>query len=211
VTITAADIEALRFPLAFRGYNVELVDAFLDQLQAELTEALVQHPDEPATPDSTYAANLHQTPMPDHDPSPSADADRGTTSETGPAAQALRVLQRAEQMAEQVIADGAAEAAELRGRAQAEAETIIASARAESGRIDAELHQRREHEVSALLVQKQRLRDEIDRLSGLQREYHDTLSALLSEQLRLLERHTPGLDTVAANTPPFRDDVRSVA
>jgi DivIVA domain-containing protein len=211
VTITAADIKAVQFPLAFRGYNVQVVDAFLDQLQADLTEALADHADEPATPDPAYAVNLDQTPMPDHDPSSSADADSPTTSETGPAAQALRVLQRAEQTAEQVIADAAAEAAELRGRAHAEAETIIASARAESGRIDAELHQRREHEIGALLVQKQRLRDEIDRLSGLQREYHDALSALLSEQLRLLERHTPVLDTAAATTPTSGDHVRSVA
>jgi DivIVA domain-containing protein len=210
MTITAADIEALRFPLAFRGYNVDAVDAFLDQLQADLTEALADHAGEPATPDSAHAANLDQTPMPHHDPSSSADADSPTTSETGHAAQALRVLQRAEQMAEQVIADAAPEAAGLRSRAQAETEKIIASARAEGGRIDAELHQRREHEVGALLVQKQRLRDEIDRLSGLQREYHDALRALLSEQLRLLERHAPVLDT-AADPPTGGDQVRFVA
>jgi cell division initiation protein len=210
VTITPADIKALQFPIAFRGYNVEVVDAFLEQLQTDLTEVLADQAREPATPDSAHAANGHRTSTPDHDPS-SADAVSGTTSETGPTAQALRVLQRAEQMAEQVIADAAAEAAELRGRAQAEAETIIASARAESGRIDAELHQRREHEIGALLVQKQRLRDEIDRLGGLEREYHDALSALLSEQMRLLERRTPVLDTGTTTTPTTGDHVRSVA
>ena len=49
----------------------------------------------------------------------------------------------------------------------------MSAARAESGRIDAEMNQRRQREVGALLVQAQQLRAEIDRLTCVERQYRD--------------------------------------
>lgn len=40
MSITPADIETQTFPVVFRGYKVESVDAFLDRLQADLTQML---------------------------------------------------------------------------------------------------------------------------------------------------------------------------
>jgi DivIVA domain-containing protein len=178
VTITPADIAAQTFPLALRGYRVEAVDAFLDRLQAELGQA------HPAPTPEAPATNL-----------PTDPAEEGHGSQ---AARALRTLMRAEQMAEGVLAEATAEADRTRDRSQVEAREIVAAAHAESGRIEAELRLRQENEVGALAEQVHRLRAEIDRLSHLERRYHNALEALLSEQQELLAQRLPVLDDGAA-------------
>jgi DivIVA domain-containing protein len=180
VRITPADIEAQTFPIAFRGYAVSSVDAFLDRLQADLGQL-----------DTVPAAEAPPT-----DPAGGGDGTH--------AARALRTLVRAEEMAEQVMAEATAEADQIRARAQVEAGQIIAAARAEGGRIEAELRLRQEREVGALAEQAHRLRAQIDRLSQLERQYHDALQAVLSEQQELLEQRLPVLDarTAAQATPP---------
>jgi cell division initiation protein len=173
VTITPADVAAQTFPLAFRGYQVEAVDAFLDRLQGELTGG---------------------APLPVRAPDP-VPAQLPDPTDGGPAARALRTLVHAEQMAEQVLAEATAEAEEVRARAGVEAAAVLAAARAESGRVEAELRLRQEREVGALAEQAQQLRAEIDRLGSLEHRYADALRALLAEQQRLLEQRLPVLDT----------------
>ncbi len=210
MTITPADIEAQQFPIAFRGYKVEAVDAFLDRLQQSLSGTGGERaPQGTSTGPADGAADR---PAPGADAPTPTDVEQPVDDGTGHAARALRTLVRAEQMAEQVTADAAAEAEEIRARAQVEAETIIAAARAESGRLEAELNLRRQREVGSLLVQAQQLRAEIDRLNGLERQYHDGLQALLSEQQRLLEQRIPVLDVdAAAALTSAADDLRPAA
>jgi cell division initiation protein len=206
VTITPQDIEAQQFPIVFRGYKVEDVDAFLDRLQHDLTELLADRAGSLSAAGSAEEWPRDRTPAPDSGGFPATGAAELTGSEAGPAAaRALRTLQRAEQMAEQVIGEAAVEADEIRGRAKVEAETIIAAARAESDRIGAETNQHRQREVGALLVEKQQLRAEVDRLCGLERDYRDALLALLTQQQRLLEQRI--LDGSAVTT----DDLRPAA
>jgi DivIVA domain-containing protein len=207
VTITPAEIEAQQFPLVFRGYKVEAVDAFLDRLKDDL-----------AGTDRECAAQAASTaPAVGGEGRPAAHAPSPTgpepvDGETGHAARALRTLVRAEQMAEQLTAEASAEAEEIRARAQVEAETIIAAARAESSRLEAELHLRHQREVGSLLVQTQQLRAEIDRLARLERHYHDALQAVVSEQQRMLEERIPGLEAAAADAlASAADDLRPAA
>jgi hypothetical protein len=114
-------------------------------------------------------------------------------------------------MAEQVTAEASAEAAEIRARAQVEADTIIAAARVESSRLEAELKLRRQQEVGGLLDQRQQLRAEIDRLIRLERQYHDALQSLLSEQQRTLEQRIPVLAATADALTSAADDLRPAA
>ena len=207
MTMTPADIEAQQFPIVFRGYQVEAVDAFLDRVQRDLAETGRERAQDASTTPWAGAADR-----------PSVDAPTPTGAEhrvdvdTGHAARALRTLVRAEQMAEQMTADASVEAEETRARAQVEAETIVAAARAESSRLEAELQLRRQREVSSLLAQTQQLRAEIDRLTGLERQYRDALQALLSEQQRMLEQRIPVLDAAAADTlRSAADDLRPAA
>jgi cell division initiation protein len=193
VSITPADIEAQTFPIAFRGYQVEAVDAFLDRLHEELgrTDAVTSVAPGPDSP--VVAEHL-----------PAEDG--------GSAGRALRTLMRAEQMSEQLLAEANAEADQVRARAQVEAGKVLAGARAESARIEAELHLRHERELGALADQAQQLRAEIHRLYQLERQYHDALQALLSEQQGLLEQRIPVLDAaVAVEVTDATGDLRSVA
>ncbi len=196
MTITPADIEAQQFPIVFRGYKVEAVDAFLDRLQLELAG-----PGEERAAQDTLPPPAADRPAEGADAPTSPDAGQPVDGDTGHAARALRTLIRAEQMAEQVVADAAAEAEEIRARAQVEAETVVAAARAENSRLDAELNLRRQREVGGLLVQAQQLRAEIDRLNRLERQYHDALHELLAEQQRMLEQRIPVVDAAAAEVP----------
>ncbi|MCU1613710.1 MAG: DivIVA protein [Frankiales bacterium] len=192
MSITPEDIAAQTFPLALRGYRVEAVDDFLDRLQAELGQA------HPAPALEAPAADLATDP---------AGEGHGTH-----AARALRTLVRAEQMAEEVLAEATAEADRTRARSQVEAREIVAAAHAESGRIDAELRLRQEREVGALAEQAHRLRTEIDRLGHLERRYHEALQALLSEQQELLAQRLPVLDDgTAAKAAPPDDGLRPAA
>ncbi|MET0763904.1 MAG: DivIVA domain-containing protein [Blastococcus sp.] len=175
MSITPADIEAQTFPLVFRGYKVESVDAFLDRLQADLAERLADPAENAGTGTPT-------------------EADRLAGQEGSHAARALRTLARAEEMAEQMMADAAAEADGIRARAHVEAEDVIAAAKVEISRVESELELRRHRELGALSMQAQRLRAEIDRLSGLERQYNEAMQAMLSEQQRLLEQRLPLLE-----------------
>lgn len=212
MTITPADIEAQQFPIVFRGYKVEAVDEFLDQLQVGLAQVLLERPGEAAMTGPAAAGTADETPVPAPGAATPPGADPAIGAGNDSAARALRTLQRAEQMAEQVMAEAAAEADEIQGRARAEAETMIAAARAESGRIEAELNVRQQREVGGLMVQAQHLRAEIDRLSGLERHYHEALHALLTEQQQLLEQRIPVLDPATANAlASVADGVRPAA
>jgi DivIVA domain-containing protein len=192
VSITPADIAAQTFPIALRGYRVEAVDAFLDRLQGELGQA------HPAAALEAPAADLATDP---------AGEGPGTH-----AARAVRTLVRAEEMAEEVLAEATAEADRTRARSQVEAREIVAAAHAESGRIDAELRLRQEREVGALAEQAHRLRAEIERLSHLERRYHDALQGLLSEQQELLAQRLPVLDDAAvAQAAPADGGLRPAA
>jgi DivIVA domain-containing protein len=209
VTLTPADIKAQKFPIVFRGYAVGAVDAFLDRVHADLARALA---------DAAAGAGLAAPsgPAGDDRPVASASSEAGTGRpaevQNGPAARALRTLARAEETAEQVVADATAEAEDIRAGARADAGDIIAAARAESGRIEAESDLRRQREVGALVGRAQQLRAEIDRLSGLERRYRDALQALLAEQQRLLEHRIPVPDAATgAELTSAAEDLDSAA
>jgi vacuolar-type H+-ATPase subunit H len=102
---------------------------------------------------------------------------------------ALRTLARAEQTAEDVVADATAEAEQLRAAARAEAQEITAAARTESGRLEAELQAERQREVGALVLETQQLRAEIERLTTLERRLREGIRAWLAEHQRVVEHH----------------------
>jgi cell division initiation protein len=179
------------FRIVFRGYDVQAVDAFLDQVQAELAQLLA---DRGANP-GTAARGTPQGTVPEPEAEPrTGDGDSS-------AARALRTLARAEQMAEQVIADAAAEAEELRTTARTEADEMLSAARTESNRLEAELQLQRQREVGALVLETQQLRAEIDRLSRLERRCLEGMQAWLAEHQRAIEKHVPIAD-VGANLRP---------
>jgi DivIVA domain-containing protein len=196
VPLDPTQIEDQRFRIVFRGYEVEAVDAFLDEVEAELAQLLAEREARsgtPGPPTSEAAA-----------PEPAAQSP--TRDDDGAAARALRILSRAEQTAEEVVSDAAAEAEELRSRARAEAEALLSAARTECARLEAELEQRRQREVGALVLESKQLRAEIGRLSDLERHCVEGLQAWLSEQQNALLQHIPIADGAPPDAPTLRTD-----
>jgi DivIVA domain-containing protein len=183
------------FRVVFRGYDVQAVDAFLDQVQAELAQLLAERGANPGT----AARGVPQGTEPEPELEPEAEPRTGDGDSS--AARALRTLARAEQMAEQVIADAAAEAEELRTTARTEADEMLSVARTESNRLEAELQLQRRREVGALVVETQQLRAEIDRLSRLERRCLEGMQAWLAEHQRAIEKHVPIADVATTLRP----------
>jgi cell division initiation protein len=191
VTIAPDEIEAQQFRVMFRGYDVEQVDAFLDRMQQEFTRLLAER--EPGT-----------GPGPDGNTSATSDPPADEAA-PGPSARALRTLLRAEQMADQMIADAEAEADEIRAQAQAERQQALAETRAECARVHADLTVQREQEIGALLVRLEQLQAEVARLDDLESRARESLQRWIDQHQRLL---TAGMgnggavaDGPAATTP----------
>jgi DivIVA domain-containing protein len=194
--IDPAEIENKKFRIVFRGYDVEAVDAFLDTMQADTSRLLADlaAAEEAATRGADTADPASATATPEE-----SAVDR--PAEPGPAARALRTLARAEEMAEQMIADAETEADGITARARAQAEEILAAAQTERGRVETELELQRQRQVGALVIHTQQLRAEIERLAGLERQYQEGLRAWLAEQQRLLEQRNPALEDGRAPEP----------
>jgi cell division initiation protein len=187
MTLAPDDIQTQQFRIGFRGYDVKQVDAFLDRVHDELLRQTADRaPEEGGAPPGATS--------PDGEPG----AEQFAEAEAGHAARALRTLLRAEEMAEQVLADATAEADQIRLRAQAEGEQLLADAGAEKARVEAELQLRRERDIGALVLRRQQLQAEADRLADLERRYRESLQAWLAEHQRLLEQRLPVVDEVLA-------------
>jgi cell division initiation protein len=187
VTIAPDEIEAQQFRVMFRGYDVEQVDAFLDRMQQEFTRLLAER--EPGT-----------EPVPDENPSATSDSPADEAA-PGPPARALRTLLRAEQMADQMIADAESEADEIRAQAQADRQQALAETRAEVARVHADLTVQREQEIGALLVRLEQLQSEVARLDDLESRAREGLQRWIDQHQRLLTAGMGNRDVVADGSP----------
>ena len=182
--IEPADIRAQEFRVAFRGYDIGEVDAFLDWIEEELCRP----PGEAPAGQGAYAAE------------PGAGSPAGLhavapAGEHGTPSAALRTLLHAERMAEQVLADATTDAAEIVARSRAEAESILADARDEAAQIVTAAHRVPPSEVDDLVTRGRRLRAELDRVDESGRRCREELRTWLDEHERLLDqppRPVPG-------------------
>ena len=189
--LTPVEVEHTQFRVAFRGYAIDEVDAFLDRVQSELARLLSQ--------------------------SPSAAPDAGPASEGQEAA--LRTLLLAQRTADEAVAEARAEAEQLRAAAQEdagstlararedaevtlrsareqadatrtsaheEAERVLAASRAEAAGLDEQIAQRLEAALGDLDRRRSRLEASIEELRAFEREYRTRLRAYLEGQLREL-------------------------
>ncbi|SNR24587.1 DivIVA domain-containing protein [Blastococcus mobilis] len=186
MTIAPDEIEAQQFRVMFRGYDVEQVDAFLDRMQQEFTRLLAER-------------GSGTGPVPDGAPSAAPDAPADEAA-PGPSARALRTLLRAEQMADQMIADAEAEAEEIRAQAQAERQQALAETRAECARLHADLTVQREQEIGALLVRLEQLQAEVARLDDLESRARESLRRWIDQHQRLLTEGTGNGGAVAGGS-----------
>jgi DivIVA domain-containing protein len=215
--LTPADVRNKQFSTTRLrpGYDEEEVDAFLDEVEAEL-DRLLQENEElraklaevlrggkmPASlgsphmdgPDLMPQEPMHR-PEPERRPEPmpmhksSAEDNMDT---------AARVLALAQQTADQAIADARREADETLGRARREAddllnkasrqsEQITSDARARAESLERDAQERHRQAMGSLVQSREELERRVDDLRAFEREYRSRLKAYLEGQLRDLE------------------------
>jgi len=205
--LTPADVRNKQFSTTRLrpGYDEEEVDAFLDEVEAEL-DRLIQENEElrsklaevlrgggkPAmalsSPLSDPKSDMMmpeppmEQPMRRHDPMMDRPYQVEDNMDT-----AARVLSLAQQTADQAIADARREADETLGRARREAEQITGDARARAESLERDAQERHRQAMGSLVTQREELERRVDDLRAFEREYRSRLKAYLEGQLRDLE------------------------
>ncbi|HEX5994817.1 MAG TPA: DivIVA domain-containing protein [Jiangellales bacterium] len=218
--LTPEDVQEKQFSTVRlkEGYDMEEVDDFLDEVQAEL-ERLRRENDElrdklaavtrgggligSAEP---LPARSGEGPKPAPMMPPAAEAPPVPASQGQPSEAAAKVLALAQRTADELVADAKAEADRLLTDARQRAEKIDAEIKAKVSKLEAEARQKvesiereaaqRKQDVFGALEQEcaqlERRRDE---LRDFEREYRSRLKAYLQSELRKLE--TGAVDEVA--------------
>lgn len=212
--LTPEDVQEKQFSTVRlkEGYDMEEVDDFLDEVQAEL-ERLRRENDElrdklaavtrgggligsaePLPPRSGEGAkSVPASVMP-----PSPEAPPAASAQGQPSEAAAKVLALAQRTADELVADAKAEADRLLTDARQRAEKIDAEIKAKISKLETEARQKaetiereaaqRKQDVFGALEQEcaqlERRRDE---LRDFEREYRSRLKAYLQSELRKLE------------------------
>jgi DivIVA domain-containing protein len=231
--LTPADVRNKQFSTTRLrpGYDEEEVDAFLDEVEAEL-DRLIQENEElrsklaevlrgggkPAMalssplsdprPDQMMSEPPMEQPMRRPEPMP---FERPYQAEDNMDT-AARVLSLAQQTADQAIADARREADETLGRARREADEVLTKARRQAEQItgdararaeslERDAQERHRQAMGSLVTQREELERRVDDLRAFEREYRSRLKAYLEGQLRDLEAGVTDSGTFAAMPP----------
>jgi DivIVA domain-containing protein len=217
--LTPADVRNKQFSTTRLrpGYDEEEVDAFLDEVEAEL-DRLIQENEElrsklaevlrgggkPAMalssplsdPKSDMMMPEPHMEQPMRRPEPMMDRRPYQVEDNMDTA--ARVLSLAQQTADQAIADARREADETLGRARREADEVLTKARRQAEQItgdararaeslERDAQERHRQAMGSLVTQREELERRVDDLRAFEREYRSRLKAYLEGQLRDLE------------------------
>ena len=196
--LTPADIANKLFGKQLRGYSMEEVDSFLDQVEAELRRLLTENAEfqrhSSAGPMLAAPADLVRTgDVPDpFGPASTAVATAAPIAAGESQEAALRTLLMAQRTADQAIAE-----------ARAEADALVAQAGQRAAQVDREVNARTATALSDLDGRRQELERRIEQLRSFEREYRVRLQAYLESQLRDLDaRGGGGADDAGTGVPP---------
>jgi DivIVA domain-containing protein len=229
--LTPADVRNKQFSTTRLrpGYDEEEVDAFLDEVEAEL-DRLIQENEElraklaevlrgggkPAMALSSPLSDpksdmmMSEPQMEQRRPEPMM-MDRMHPVEDNMDT-AARVLSLAQQTADQAIADARREADETLGRARREADDVLTKARRQAEQItgdararaeslERDAQERHRQAMGSLVTQREELERRVDDLRAFEREYRSRLKAYLEGQLRDLEAGVTDSGTFPAMPP----------
>lgn len=197
------------------GYEMQEVDEFLDEVEAELARLLRENEELrqklAAVTRGGAAASAEPVPAPEaHRPEPVAQPEpqrpapapvRAPAPTAAPHEAAAKVLALAQKTADELVADAKAEADKLLGDSQARseqldvdtklrAEKLEADTRARSEAVDREARDRRQQIFGSLEAERTKLERSVESLRAFEREYRSRLKAYLEGQLRQLETST---------------------
>jgi DivIVA domain-containing protein len=216
--LTPADVRNKQFSTTRLrpGYDEEEVDAFLDEVEAELDRLIQENEELRAklaevlrgggskmtaplnSPHMDSPEMMQPEPMriePERRPEPMSMMKSSAEDNMDTAA---RVLALAQQTADQAIADARREADETLSRARREADDLLTKARRQSEQITSDARARAEslerdaqerhrQAMGSLVQSREELERRVDDLRAFEREYRSRLKAYLEGQLRDLE------------------------
>jgi DivIVA domain-containing protein len=204
------------------GYDEDEVDAFLDEVEAEIGRLIEENEGlraQVAALQSAPRPGLAQpapvavapTPVPPPPPPVQATAASGEMEDM-----LRRTLLLAQRTADQAVAeataeadrlrsdaaieaqrtrsDANAEAARVRGEAAAEADRLVATARQQAESQLRDAHDRRQAALATIEADRRTLETRVEALQGFEREYRTRLKAYLELQLRELDKISRGPD-----------------
>jgi DivIVA domain-containing protein len=214
--LTPADVRNKQFSTTRLrpGYDEEEVDAFLDEVEAEL-DRLIQENEElraklaevlrggkmvaPLAQQRQDGSDLMHEPLRmEQDRRPEPVTMGGMKPAEDNMDTAARVLALAQQTADQAIAVARREADETLNRARREADDLLTKARRQSEQITSDARARAEslerdaqerhrQAMGSLVQSREELERRVDDLRAFEREYRSRLKAYLEGQLRDLE------------------------
>jgi DivIVA domain-containing protein len=230
--LTPADVRNKQFSTTRLrpGYDEEEVDAFLDEVEAEL-DRLIQENEElraklaevlrgggkPAmsalsSPLSDQKSDMMAPPEPQMEYRRPEPMQNSVYSSEDSMDTAARVLSLAQQTADQAIADARREADETLGRARREADEVLTKARRQADQItgdararaeslERDAQERHRQAMGSLVQSREELERRVDDLRAFEREYRSRLKAYLEGQLRDLEAGVTDSGTFPAMPP----------
>src|SRR5918911_2940152 len=201
------------------GYDEDEVDAFLDEVEAELTRLLRENDELRAklaaatraaasAPAGPVARKERPEPAPIPQPTP-VPIPAAPQMQMGPPPgqqggggdSAARVLALAQQTADQAIAEARGEANKIIGEARAKAEAMERDARAKAHAMERDAQQKHQQAIGSLESQRVLLERKVDDLRAFEREYRSRLKSYLEGQLRQLEGQ--GEESLAPTRAPL--------
>src|ERR1700674_2110919 len=216
--LTPADVRNKQFSTTRLrpGYDEEEVDAFLDEVEAELDRLIQENEELRAKLAELLRGGKSPVPAlssPLSDPKPEMMAPQRVEPERRQPEPvmmggmphiednmdtAARVLSLAQQTADQAIADARREADETLGRARREADEVLTKARRQAEQItgdararaeslERDAQERHRQAMGSLVQTREELERRVDDLRAFEREYRSRLKAYLEGQLRDLE------------------------
>jgi cell division initiation protein len=181
--LTARDIHDKQFHDAWRGYDQEEVDDFLDRV-AETTDALRRE-------NEALRARV-------------ADLEGAVAASRSTEEMLKKTLVTAQSAAEEAIAKAKARAEQLIAEAEERARRADEEAQKRTSAFEAEMRRRALEAERAHTVRKRELDNGIERLRSYESEVKERLKAFLDQQQRALESLTSAPDAPRGAAPPSR-------
>src|SRR5258708_4074753 len=218
--LTPADVRNKQFSRTRLrpGYDEEEVDAFLDEVEAELDRLIQENEELRAKLAEVLRGGKMATPLnsphmdsPDHmqqeslriEPERRPEPMSMMKSSEDNMDTAARVLALAQQTADQAIADARRGADETLSRARREADDVLTKARRQSEQVmsdararaeslERDAQERHRQAIGSIVQSREELERRVDDLRAFEREYRSRLKAYLEGQLRDLQAGAAG-------------------
>jgi DivIVA domain-containing protein len=203
------------------GYDEEEVDAFLDEVEAELTRLLRENEElraklsaaSRAAAQSAQLAPMDRPPMERmpqrRDPVPIAPQLPAPVPVPVPQPQmpqfqpggdsAARVLALAQQTADQAIAEARNEANKIVGEARTRADGLERDARGKADALERDAQEKHRVAMGTLEQARASLERKVEDLRAFEREYRQRLKSYLESQMRQLESNSSNEDPMASS------------